>query len=249
MKRLFFLSFFLLFLIPARPAQAQCAGACVQATSSRNFSTATCPETFSGNITAGNAVIGYVWWDDNTTVLNSVTGSDTFTLLNNPTTNTGFANSSAASFVTASSVGGYTTVTANFGSAVNECRVYVMEVHPTTTATLDQHNINPQNPSAGTDTATSGTVTTIHSGEFIFGAGTSSSSTSIAAGTGFTGVGASAGQMEYAIQSSAGSIATTFSPSGSGDLYLISIVTLDMGSSPAPKNLVTMMGGGIGKLQ
>jgi len=152
--------------------------------------------------------------------LNSVTDNEgnVYTLVDNPTTGSSGNLAAMAYAVIGSS--GPLTVTANFSGSTN-CAIAIHEITGVQTASpLDQHRMNAQSgPGSGQDAATSGTVNTNTSGDYIFGIiwNDGSNSATYAAGTGYIlrqqsdpSLGSATQQTEDAVQTSKGSVAATF---------------------------------------
>lgn len=178
--------------------------------------------------TAGDTLLGWVHWESTTVTLTSVTdGANTYTLLHNPTT--GDDSARVAMFYCVGVAGGSPAVSANLsGAAFGQIIVHQIRG----AASFDKSAIQEQIfPGTAADAVSSGNVTTISDGQYIFGASakTSASGNVLSAGTGFTqGVqqnnSGAASLSEYQIQGSAGAIAATFTTSSDGP-YLTGIMT------------------------
>lgn len=177
---------------------------------------------------AGDTLMGWVQWEDPTATLDSVTdGTNTYTLLHNPTTGDGSARS--AMFYCLSVASGSPAVSANLSAAafgqviVHQARGVVA---------FDKSALAVQIfPGTGTDAVSSGSVTTTTNGQYIFGASAKcqASGNVLTAGTGFTqriqqNNSGAASLSESQIQTSAGSIAATFTTSSDGP-YMTGIMT------------------------
>jgi len=192
---------------------------------------------FSSNVTAGNTIMGFIRWADNTITLNSIddnNGNGTYTLLDNPTAQA--SNHVGASYYVKNANGGATTVTYHFSASVpSGTNAILREVSGLdTTAPLDQHNITGiANPGTGTDVIVGTSVTTGANGEYIFGACRSKFGTASTAGSAFTQRQATGGTAsEDTIQSTAGSISVKFSTSV-GDDWLVSTMTFKVPAAAA----------------
>jgi hypothetical protein len=177
--------------------------------------------TLSSNVTANNIIAAEVSYD-NTITLTSITApcvTGNFTLVD---TVAGTSRNTQAYAVISGS--GSCTVTGNLSGTTN-ANLAVQEIAGINSSNpLDKHAMQKQvGPGTGTDAVTSGNVTTTANGDYIFGvtfddAGTNPTFT---AGTGFTSrvtLPVSGGlSMEDKIQSTAGSVAATFTSSGGND--------------------------------
>ena len=171
---------------------------------------------FNGNVTSGDAIVGYVQWSSDTVTLDSVTaGCATFTLLDNPTTDS--TNQRRAATFYASNISGGTTctITYTFSAWVNSTWLIQHEVSGVDASSpLAGHALQFQHlPGTDTDAISSGSITTTVSGAYIFGTTSDAGYNSVVdAGTGYTGreSGSNGLRSEDRIQTSAGSIAATF---------------------------------------
>lgn len=183
---------------------------------------ATMPVAFGSNVAANNLIVGAVTWDGNHT-LSSVTDSqgNTYTLETvvrdgaTPTV-------SLQVFHTIAGSSAACTVTATLSGNANRKAIVVHEVSgvQTTAGYRDKYAGQSQsNPGTGSNAVTSGSVTTTTDGQYIFGAtGDPGYSTGKTQGTGYTlqetdGV-MSILTSEDQVQTSAGSIAATFTIDG-----------------------------------
>ena len=240
MKRLIHIS--LLLLLTLGWAQAWAATAYVQR--AHTFDSGTAVSAVMGsNVTAASSVVAAIGWYSGTITLTSVTiCGTTATLYHNPTTN--FLRMALAKVDNVSS--GACTVTANF-SASALAFVTAHEVSGTnTTNSNDGNAANTQAaPGTGTDAVTSTSITTTTNGAYIFGAsmGTNVGS-AINAGTGFTlREQAAAGfTTEDLVQTSAGSIAATFTNTNAGEYNISMVMALKEagGAAAAPNNLMLL---------
>lgn len=200
-----------------------------QATESGNTT-----NTLAVSATTGNALVGAVHWASGTVTLNSVSdGTNTYTLKDNPTDN-GDGPYRAAHFYAYNITGGSLTIVCTFSGAVTSWAV-VHQVSGIMTASdpYDGSIFNPQtNPGAGTDLLISTTITTSANGDYIFGSHADYSGTTVNAGTGFTARNGTLDRVsESLIQSTAGNIQTTFSPTDPFGAHLTGIVALKAAAS------------------
>lgn len=179
-----------------------------------------------GMTNTGDTAVGSLNWRPTTSALTSVTVcGNVATLYDNPTTQG--TTQETANFVYSNVSSGACTITATFDANVTDSRIIVHEVSGTPTTTPeDQHACNPQtNPGTGTDAITSGAVITTSNGQYIYGATYANGGVASTPGTGFTqGENTTTQESEYLIQTSAGSIAATFT--GANGNWITCIVTL-----------------------
>jgi hypothetical protein len=180
--------------------------------------------TLTNNVAAGNLLIVFVWWNDATTAINSVTGNgNTFTQIG--TTHV-FNVTSSAMFYAKNVAGGATTLTANFSASTPNSQIFAHEASGCdTSAPLDQSSDDEQvGPGSGANAVTTSAKTTVANGEYIIGAfydsngqgGTLTAGTSPNAFT-LRETESSFGAMtEDFIQTTAGSIAATFGDTNGG---------------------------------
>jgi hypothetical protein len=212
----------------------------VQANIVESASVASLPVTFPSSVTAGNLIVAVVALDTARTVTlvsDNVNGS--YTQVFQTTNSFGTPGDSHLwGGYLKNTGGGSTTVTAFFSGTANNCWLAVHEVSGCdTTSPLDQSVTNDQDaPGTGSDVITTTSRTTTGSGEYIFG---------VAFDYLFAGDGFSAGSSpnvftqrarlqdfitEDFIQSSAGSIAATFTESLAPTRVLSGMMTF----TPAP---------------
>ena len=232
------------------------AAAHVQHTSVRWFGgsgTSESTANFGASVAAGNLIVVVVAWGTTTSTINSVadTAGNTYTLIDSGSDGTSGTMSTyyaknvlgGAAFhvtVTWSADPGFGYLAAHEASGLD------------TVAPLDQHVIGPAQSfvGAGTFTPTSTAKTTTAGGEYIFGAtfddqGNGSANQTITAGSGYT-LRASPdawAATESQVQSSAGSIAATYSDVlGAVQANLLTaMATFTVSSAPAPVIPVTIM--------
>jgi hypothetical protein len=182
--------------------------------------------TFGANTTAGNCVVGIVQWGATTNNLTQVNdGVNIYTILDTVLNNDG---SSASSFIGANIVGGTTVINCTFSPATGNIVIITDEYSGGATAGQpDQHTGRFQaRPGTGTDAISSGNVTTTVNGDLIYGGAfdISGSGTTFTAGTGSvirtTDSGLSrTGASDDKVQSTAGSVAATFTGNQAGADY------------------------------
>src|SRR5229473_6651810 len=201
--------------------------------------------TFASNVLAGNLIAVYVTYDG-TGTLNSVTDSlgNTYTIVQTISDGTHVQKSATA--YAKNIAGGANTVTAPFASAIC-CRLIIAHeiTGADTAAPLDgglgvgfsgQVQAAPGN---GANAVTSGNMTTVTNGDYIFGATSDSSgltTQTISAGTGETirvnssGATGNATASEEKIQATAGAVASTFTFNVTAGTSL----TMQMAFKPPP---------------
>jgi hypothetical protein len=218
----------------------------VQSKAATNFSSTTVTATWNSNTTTGNAILAAIWWDDETNTLSSVSDSvaGALTLVDNPTnSSTGGSERMAMAYLENITGGTTPTVTATFSGSPGTLCLAVMEISgAATSGMLDQHVINSGAADTNPNAVTSGNVTTTANNEFIFGCGHCEFNTSLSAGTNYTLDAGSGDQVfiEHRTSNlaSAGSIAATFTESGS-DAWMAGIMTIKEpgggGGGSAPK--------------
>lgn len=166
------------------------------------------------SVTAASALVAFSSWLSTTITLSSITDSksQTYTLLDNPTTNTG--NGRAASGYTLNVGAGNTTITMTLSAGVT-AELHVLEFSGLATSTAeDGHTAQAQsNPGTGANAETSGAIVTTVAGDAVAACTFDLSNTDAASavGTGYTiAATGTFGKSEYQIQAAAGSIAGTF---------------------------------------
>ena len=192
--------------------------------------TTTC--TFGSSVTTGNTVIcaaaggpdATATWTLSDTASNTYTSSETYYT---DTTSNYRLRSSYSQGVT----GGFTVVTVTWSTSVTGKDIVCHEVSGVSASPGDGYVGQYQTSVAsGTDTVSSTAITTTANGDYIFGAsyGSDLSCINQNAGTGYTGVTLTGCVVlsEYQIQTSAGSIAATFSPVCCTQRYLSVIQAL-----------------------
>lgn len=207
--------------------------------------------TFGSNVTTGNLIVVFVDVNSVTATINTPTdtGGNTYTALD---TTTGL-NSRTKGFYAKNVTGGSSFgVTATLGAGAFGS----ISVHEAsgldTTAPLDQHVGNAQTSVATTtDAVTSTAVTTTTAGQYIAGRTTQDNveGITVTQGTGYTAGqttnnGGQSGKTEYQIQSSAGSIAATFTSATASKNWVTQIATFKAASAGGftPKFRKTLSG-------
>jgi len=198
------------------------------------------------SVGAGNALVVGVYWDPSTVTLDSITDDrgepQAYTLPGSTLSTGGAASRTGYNY---NVTGGTTVVTANFSGAIAEAKIWVQEVSgPGTTDPLGQSDgsVDIFRNVTCTDCVSSPAVVTTTDGEYIAGFDISSGSPALNAGTGFTKRSASdqRGTTESQIQTSAGSIAATFSRTDTaGATAQVFIVTLKAAAAEAGPSLST----------
>ncbi len=245
---------FLLILVLQLPSVSWGAAAFVQqcGTGSTGSTSTTTSCTFGSNTTAGNAIVGYYAVNDvQANSITSIAGcGNTYsrpqTLQANSDTSTWFYAENIA--------GGACTITVTTSGAEPYRSMVVHEVSGVlTSGALDVSASQSVAGSTTTDSATSGAATTTANGDYIFGAMrvANTLTETVSAGTGFTGRVTGAGgadetpyRSEDKIQTSAGSIAATFTLT-SADTVHVGMIALKAsggggGGGSAPRNLLLM---------
>lgn len=205
------------------PAPARAAAAYVQ--SDACFQASSTPAcAFGSNTGAGNVLMGYASWSSETITLNSVSGcSNTWVIRNNPQTAVGHR---GAMFYAENASGGACTVTLTMSSSVDTYMLVSEASGVLTSGAFDGSAMNVQgSPGTGTDAVTSTSITTTADGDFIFCATQAAPgfSPTMTPGTGYTGRESGSNGLRLAdrVQTSAGSIACTFTSDNSGNIETI----------------------------
>lgn len=215
----------LLWILPivcwAAPAHVQ------SPTAATAFSGTTIALAYGSNVTAGSLLVCYIYANHGISGV-ADSRSQTFSSAINVTDN---ATYSLAIFYYPNTTGGADTVTVTFLGAITYASLQCSEYSGVATSSpLDKTASNSQtDPGTATDAVTSGNVTTTTNGQLILGwssalvvgAGT------LTAGTGYTGRTNVFGDtlMEDRVQTSAGSIAATFTNSFATSDYITLIAT------------------------
>lgn len=199
---------------------------------------------FGANVAAGNLICGAVSWPSITATLTGVTDTlgNTYTLLDNPTEDTGNV-SRAAHFYAKNIAGGANTVTATFSASLTVKKLIIHEVSGCdTTAPSDKHQANVDlNVGTGADAVTSGAaVTTTTNGQYIFGWTMSDNGNGgpEAAGTNYTireNV-SNRHSSEDRVQTTAGSAQVTFTDGANFGSHTSGILTFKAATVRSTKN-------------
>lgn len=189
---------------------------------------------------SGNTLCGLVFWNGISTVLTSVTDDqgNAYTIVDRVPDSLG-SSPCLSSFYLVNVANAPVTLTATFGSSVTGSQITWDEYSGVpTSATLDGHSGQSQhNPGFGTDAITSGSFTTTKNGDLIY-CGAYDGGGTAAAGTGFTirqNNGGSDGitfiSTEDMIQSSAGSVAGTYTDASHGTATQTNAVAIALGDT------------------
>jgi hypothetical protein len=187
---------------------------CVQEAAAFTAGSSAPTVVFASNITAGNCVALYILLSDTTTTISSVTTNfgGTSAIKNANTTLVGGTKRGNLGYIYNTSGSG-ATVTTNLSASVN-ATIYGMELSGCSTSDpYDGSSLDNQaSVGTGTDAVTTSAITTTVASDRIFGQTFASASIAVNAGTGYTIAhsGSNGDPNEYQIQSSAGSIAATF---------------------------------------
>lgn len=183
----------------------------------------------------GNLIAGGVAWGSTTNNLTSVTDNkgNTYTILD---TVLNLDGESAASFALGNVVNGPSIITANFSASDSNLVIIWDEFAGGLAAAnpVDVHHGQSQSrPGTGANAVSSGAATTTQNGDLIYGVSfdVSGSSTTFSAGGGAsiatTDTGLSRhGASEFAVQSTAGSIAATYTSNQSGGDYMTFMIAI-----------------------
>lgn len=184
-------------------------------------------KTITNTVASGNLLSLGIGWGNTTTITGlSDDKGNTWTQVGTALVDSG----TLAIYYATNTASGATIITVTFSADPGFGNMIVHEIAGASTGgPLDQEGKNSQfNPGTGANAITSGSETTTVNGEYIFGytmdvsgvGGTES------AGTGFTGLVTSGdGASEYQIQSSSGSVAATFTSTGTFQVQLTGIAT------------------------
>lgn len=216
--------------------------------SSTGATSTTIAVTMTSAVTVGNLLAVFVAYGDTGFISCADNLGNTYTPVDN--SGAAFSGDIARTFYAKITSGGTCTVTVTLSPAVGYRQLVVHEVSGVDTTTPnDKHIINKQTaPGTGANAVTSTAQTTTTNGQYIFGAAricNVGTSKSLAQGTGFTsrenivgGSDASPLRSEDQIQTTAGSIAATFTGTGiAGDNALVALMTFIAagGAAATPK--------------
>ncbi len=164
--------------------------------------------------------------DDGSAAIATVTDnhSNTYTAVDTTTTGASFRSST---FYALSFPGGLpTTITATFSTGTSDYPAILVDEFSgvAASAALDGHNQQIQASASGTDALSSNTFSTSANGDLIWGIAAIPNATGASAGTGLTAEQSlvSAYYTEFKIQSSSGSVAATFTPTGTSTASITS---------------------------
>jgi hypothetical protein len=219
------------------PVPSWAAPAHVQSpTAATAFSGTSINLAYGSNVTAGNLLVCHVYANHGiSSVADSLT--QTFTAAVNLTDGSTY---SVATFYYANTAGGADTVTVTFAGAITYASLQCSEYSGVQTSSpLDQTTSNNQtDPGTGTDAVTSGNVTTTTDGQLIVGFSTALvvGAGTLSAGTNYTARTNVFGDTlcEDRVQTSAGSIAATFTNSLSTADFITLISTYKAASAASP---------------
>lgn len=191
--------------------------------SSNSVATGTSVSTaYPSNVTAGNLLVGCIFSDVGVTGVSGSIGGQTWSLVS---ANTDGATFTFGMYYFPNTAGGANTITATLSGTTAYTHLILGEWNGVDPAPLDQKTNQFQAaPGTGTDAVTSGNVTTTTDGQLIVGCGNSMTyaADQLSAGTGFTIRQSHFGDnpMEDRIQTSAGSIAATFTSTSATNNYV-----------------------------
>ena len=226
---------------------------CIAASGSST--TIACP--FTSNVTAGSTIAVYCTSGGAGTTLTGVSdGTNTYTVVQHvDATPDGWTNATAYA---ANAAGGATTVTCTFQNSTDYRAAIIHEISGTATTTpLDKNAGQFQAaPGTGTDAITSGSVTTTTDGQYIFAVTKETNlggcpGLTANAGTSYTIRDGSCGNSlvniagESRVQTSAGSIAGTFTQGSAGDAnWVTMMMTFKEATAASAVHLLPLMGVG-----
>lgn len=189
----------------------------VQSWGNLGFST-TISTTSSGSVTSGRCVVCFLYWNSTSVTLSSATiCGETATTLNNPTT-IGYNGRSAWMYLASAPNGpcqASITLSDSAGGWIMCSEVSGANATPVEASTI----ASVSNPGSGTDAVTSGNISAGNN-NLIIGASveTNSSTDAFSVGTGFTQrVSVTGGKMATKVQTTAGSVAATFTDTNGGN--------------------------------
>lgn len=211
-------------------------------TNSGVASAATVAVTLGAAVGSGNAICGFLGWNNTGVTLTSVTDNQGNTYnLESVVTDTGYAENYCA-FSRTNITNGPTVITANFSASVDFRFLVVDEFSGGSAASADERDGAAHGgqiqlaPGTGTDAVTSGSFTTTQNGDLIWGA---TGDTSLAnAGTGFSAGTSDATdiskQSEFRTQATAGAgTAATFTANINDHHVTFMIAIKAPGAAPA----------------
>lgn len=220
------------------------AAAHVQSNSGTVFSGTTIAVAYSSNVTAGGLLVCHIYANHG---ISSVADSRSQTYSASTNVTDG-ATYSLATFYFPNTTGGACTITCTFAGAVTYASMQVAEYSGVATSLpLDQTTSNNQTtPGTATDAITSGSVTTTTDGQLIVGWTTALTVGvgTVTAGTNYTARTNIFGDTvdEDRVQTSAGSIAATFTTTSATSNYITIISTFK--AATASQSLLTLLGVG-----
>ncbi len=241
-----FLSLILIFTVSVSSTRA--VGALVQEATNIDDSgtqATTIVKAFTSNVTAGNMIIGGVGYNIDTTVSVSDTLGNTYTV---STVNSDIGNGQyQKTFYANSPIGGANTVTVTFGTSVAYRRLYISEYSGLATASPSDGGTGQfqTSPGTGANAITSGAIVTTVDGDLIWGitqntAEADPGTGTLVAGTGYTQdgqVGTVIMRAEHKTQTTAGSVAATFTTSVD-HRYLTNVLAFKVASANNSKTTI-----------
>lgn len=194
----------------------------------------TIANSFAAAVTSGNCVVGLLRWYDESQTITSVTDNQSNTYNVSSKLSSGAGTTATAIFWRGNITNAPTTITVTFSAAAQYKATTITEFSGVLAAT-DPKDVAPagQDQSglgSGTDNVTSGNITTVTDGCLIWGATETHDSFVLpTSGTGFstsdtlieTATFGIARGTECRVQTTAGSVAATFSTTGSNQLTLV----------------------------
>lgn len=216
------LAMLLALLMVLLPALSGAAPAFVQSNSNSAASGTTVATAYSSNVTAGGLLVACIFSDVGVTSVAGSIGGQTFSTVS---ANTDGATYTFGMYYFPNTTAGADTITATLSGATGYTHLIIGEWSGVDTASpLDKFANQFQTaPGTGANAVTSGNVTTTTDGQLIIGCGNSMTyaANQLTAGTGFTirQTHFSDNPMEDRIQTSAGSIAATFTSNSATNNY------------------------------
>ncbi len=204
-------------------------------------STTVATAAFVSTATAGNTITGHISWQGATATATVTDGVTSGTVYDTVTIDTPNGIRMASYVIQNITAGGPRTITATFSVGSQYRRISAQEWSGVaTTGQPNKHILGSSSAfGTGTDAVTSGTQTTTVNGCTIVGfAYNDSTATTPSIGTGFTNADSAAlgagdaYRVEYKTQSTAGSVAATFTTSAGTDLHGVAMLALENTAAP-----------------
>lgn len=199
--------------------------------------------TPTSNLTVGNMVAGYVFWNNTTSTFSSLSDScgNTYTT---QTPVTYVSTFSAVAYTAPVTTGGSCTITATISANAPRLSISVHEMSSGTSVELDKYNMSGV---ASTSTPASPSVTTTADGEYVIGGNVNGAARTYTAGTNCSFTVRETDSFSYATedctQTSAGSLAADWTMSGSSATISGIMTFKDSAAASAPCTL-TLLGVG-----